>query len=98
MASRRNDNGNKTSRPGLLQPLPPEERPATIGPCDVRKLLASVEELKSLIVERSGPDESNNAVIQETMNGILGVIEEFKNHQRERSERILRVCHISRKR
>ena len=62
------------------------ERPATIGPDDVRKLLASFEELKTLIVERSAPDESNIAVIQETMNGIRSVIEEFKNHQRERSE------------
>ena len=86
MASRRNDNGNQTSQSDLLRPLPPEERPATIGPDDVRKLVASVDELKTLIVERSGPDESNNAAIQEAMNGILGVIEVFMNRQRERSE------------
>ena len=85
--------------PILLQPLSPEERPATVGPDDVRKLLASIEELKTLIVERSGPDESNNAVIQEAMNGIRGVIEEFKNHQRETwRRRIPRICHASRKR
>ena len=83
MASRRNDKGNQTSQSDLLQPLPPEERPATIGPDDVRKLVASVDELKTLIVERSGPDESNNAAIQEAMNGILGAIEVFMNRQNE---------------
>ena len=83
MASRRNDNGKKNSQPDLLQPLPPEERPATIGSDEIGRLLASVEELKVPIVERSGPDEANNPVIQEAMNGF---IEEFRNRQRERSE------------
>ena len=41
MASRRNNNGNKTPRSELLQPLPAEGGSATIGPDEVRELITS---------------------------------------------------------
>ena len=79
MASRRNDNGNKPSRSDLLQPLPPEERRATIGPDDVRKLLASIEELKDHQRERAEVDSSNLSRLQETLTGIQEVLTGFRS-------------------